>query len=355
MERITAADLVNEIAQLPIQNTYAYVSGRARLKIVEIEKPEGPIRFVNVDSNGNATSELRNVTTGQLALLASVCSSRPNYPLHIDRVLSAGGNTRSSLETLLVHTPHFFVCHPQRVDAYSGETVANLKHIMWCPNETHPIGEIAVKEFREVITEIELGLDFGRIDDASLNRTDEFDSIEVQRTHAQMQIALIEIGRALNFRTWIARNDRGIRVGNSQMSDLPTVIKSLDEIDILYNAASKRAADLIDAIWFTDDGNRIPAVIEIEHSTGVTSGMTRMLKLRETLPSILTTFVIVAPDTLRGKVTAEANQSIYRELNARYLPYSTVRELFGLIHRYPLAGAVDYKFIYPFLEIITGH
>lgn len=32
------------------------------------------------------------------------------------------------------------------------------------------------------------------------------------------------------------------------------------------------------------------------------------------------------------------------------MPYSAVRELYGLIQRYTLKDIVDYKFIYPFME-----
>jgi type II restriction enzyme len=285
--------------------------------------------------------------------MALVCSNKPNYPLHIDRLFSAGGNTRSALETLLAYTPHFFICHPERVDAYSGEILRNLKHIMWCPDETHPLGQIVEKEYKQVITEVELGIDFDQITIGNFRPSDEFDDIEVKRTHTQMQIALIEIGRALNFRTWVAKNDRSIQVGDKTMGDMEGVIPSLESMTILHNPESKEVAKLIDCIWFTADGRRIPAGIEVEHSTGVTSGLTRMLKLRETIPAISTTFTIVAPNDLRNKVVAEANQTIFRELKARYMPYTTVRELYGLVQRYSLSNVVDHKFIYPFMEEVV--
>jgi type II restriction enzyme len=228
---------------------------------------------------------------------------------------------------------------------------------MWCPDETHPSGESAVKDYTDLIAELELGVDFGQV---TITDQGEFDSIEARRTHTQMQIALVEIGNALNFRTWIAQNDHHIVVKDvkrnveTRLGAMPGVIPSLDEMPILYTRDIKRAAALIDCIWFSDNGNRIPAIIEVEHSTGVTSGLTRMLKFNESAPSITTTVTIIAPNDQRDKVVREANSPVFRKLGASYMPYSTVRELYGLIQKYPLSNVVDYRFIGAFFENVVG-
>jgi len=80
-----------------------------------------------------------------------------------------------------------------------------------------------------------------------------------------------------------------------------------------------------------------------------------MNKLQAEAPSLITTFVVVAPNELRNKVITEANQKIFRALQARYMPYSTVKEFYGLIQRYDLEGHVDYKFIYPFMEQVVDN
>lgn len=349
--RLTAADLVNQISQLDTTIAYNYISGAARVQITHIQKPEGPIRFVRYMNNGSVSRG--SISRQQLAHLAFICSNRPNHPLHIDRIFSAGGNSRSALETLLAYTSHFFVCYPARMDVYSGDTKQDLKHIMWCPDDNHPIGVLTVKEYQQIITEVELGVDYGNIQITPANLGTEFDTIEAKTTHTQMQVALIAIGRALNFKTWVACNDRSIAIGTTQLGQLQGVVQSLEDIRILYDDEIKTAAALIDCIWFTEDHKRIPAIMEIEHSTGVTSGLTRMLKLRETFPAIATTFTIVAPNNLRNKVVSEANQPIFKSLKARFMPYSTVRELYGLIQRYTLSNVVDYRFIEPFMEIIV--
>jgi type II restriction enzyme len=350
MKSIIGREIIQAI--LPLTGRILpYVSGRSQLRIEAIEQPEGPVRFVNLDENGAITRH-GNITRQQIAKIAATCSAYPNYPIHVDRIFSAGGNTRSALETLLAHTPNFFICYPQRIEVYSGEIVANLKHLMWCPDDTHPLGEIAYKAFKQTITEVELGIDFGSVDVSGVDTTEQFESIETRTMHAQIQVALVQIGHALNFRTWVARNDRAIRVKDKTLADLEGVIDSLQAIQLFYKQEIKEAAALIDCIWFTQDLDRIPAIIEIEHSTGVTSGLTRMKKLREAFPALQAEFLIVAPNALRSKVVREANQKIFYDLRARYMPYSTVRELFSLVQRYPLRGIVDHKFVQPFMEKI---
>lgn len=303
MPKLKTSDLVNAIARLSKNQAYSYYSGNTKLQIIELIKPEGSISFVRWESKKSKdTAKKGRISTAQLATVASVFSGKPNYPIHLDRLFGAGGNSRSALETLLVLTPNFFICYPQRTNPYTGELENKQKHVMWCPDVSHPLGEIGEKEFNQVISEFELGVDFGDIKITAGMLGDEFDSIEARKTHTQMQVALVEIGNALKFKTWIARNDQSIPVGDKTLGSLNGVVKSLDDVPILYSTESKRAASLIDCIWFSDDFKYIPAVLEVEHSTGVTSGFTRMLKFRETVPSIVTKFTIVAPDALRNKV-----------------------------------------------------
>jgi type II restriction enzyme len=352
LHSLSAADLVREIEQLGIGTPYTYVSGGKYLQIVAINHKKSALRFVRWDQAGSKPSK-GGISGAQLARVALACTAKPNYPLHIDRLFSAGGNSRSALETLLVYTPHFFICYPKRVDHYTGEVRQDLKHFMWCPDDAHPLGEIGYKNYEQEISEIEVGVDFGEIQIAPDQLGTEFDSIDAKRIHTQMQIALVEIGNALNFQTWIAQNDQHILVRGVPLGQMTGVLQSLDQMPILYNRDIRKAAALIDCIWFTQDGNRIPAVIEIEHSTRVMSGLTRMQNLQQTMPSISTIFTIVAPDELRAKVSNDAKKPVFHALRARFMPYSTVRELYGLIQRYQLKNVVDHTFVQPFMEQIV--
>ncbi len=354
MARLKVADIVNLFEQLGTDKTYLYYSGTTRLRITDIHNPEGPIKFKRwSNQKPESTATNGSISTNQLATICSVFSGKPNYPIHFDRLFSAGGNSRAALETLLAYTPNFFICYPQKINPYTGNAEANLKHIMWCPDESHAWGQIQEKTFDQIISEVEVGVNFGDIDVTPGMLGQEFDSIEAKKTHTQMQVALVKIGNALNFRTWIARNDRSIPVGNSKLGSLDGVIPSLEDVQILFNPEIKQAASLIDCIWFTNDYKYIPAVIEIEHSTGVTSGLTRMLKFRETIPSVSTTYTVVAPNDLRNKVVTEANNLAFKQIKPRFMPYSTVRELYGLIQKYPLANLMPRTFIEPFMENVV--
>ncbi len=44
--------------------------------------------------------------------------------------------------------------------------------------------------------------------------------IQVSRRHAQIQIALVEIGRQLGFRTWVANNDKGIEYKGQKLGEM---------------------------------------------------------------------------------------------------------------------------------------
>lgn len=76
-------------------------------------------------------------------------------------------------------------------------------------------------------------------------------------------------------------------------------------------------------------------------TTGVTSGLTRMLNFYNKIPPIKTRYVIVAPDEDRDHVVSEANKSIFRELDTRYFPYSSVEELFVICKRRKLRGITE--------------
>jgi type II restriction enzyme len=351
MPNLHVSDLINWIDQLGNIRSYKYYSQNTSIQINEIYKPEGPIKITRWKKDGVKSQAA--ISTNQLGTVASVFSRKPNYPIHFDKLFSAGGNSRSALETLLALTPHFFICYPKKANPYSGKIENNQKHIMWVPGETHELGRIVTKEYNQVISEVEFNLDFGEIVLPDVGLSKEFDTIEAKKTHTQMQVALLKIGNALNFNTWIANNDRSIQIGGVRFGDLPGVISTLDDVSIFYNSESKKAASLVDCIWISGDKKYIPAIIEVEHSTGVTSGLTRMLKLRESIPAINTSFTIVASNDLRNKVVSESNQPAFSPLKARYMAYSTVRELYGLIQRYNLTNVIERTFIEPFMEKIT--
>ncbi len=167
--------------------------------------------------------------------------------------------------------------------------------------------------------------------------------------HTKIQVALVQIGKQLGFRTWIAQNDKGIEYKGKKIGEMESVVGSLKNERMISSYENAiRAALMIDCVWFRNSAF-MPAVIEIEHSTGVTSGLSRMKHLQDAIPSIMTRYVIVAADEDRNKVMQECNKPQFHSLNTKFFPYSAVEELYTLCQRRKLRGVTD-EFLDCFME-----
>lgn len=94
----------------------------------------------------------------------------------------------------------------------------------------------------------------------------------------------------------------------------------------------------------------MPAVMEVEHSTGVTSGLTRMKGFYDLGPALRDIrWVIIAPDDDRAKVLEQANRDQFREMRVKFFPYSAVEELYSLCQRRKPKGITD-AFLDAFME-----
>ncbi|MDF2791136.1 MAG: hypothetical protein K0S80_4238 [Neobacillus sp.] len=323
------------------------------MKIENVVKPEGPIYIKRYNPTKGETLQSSRAESISAQMIWRIANALiPNQPINFDRVLGASYNTRSALETLIARTPQFFYCYPGRIEnIYSSSTIKQgHKHIMWCPNDIpHSLGMLQEKETKIVISEIpntEVIYDDLVIPD-NIIHTDM--DIDVKRRHSQIQIALVMIGKQLGFRTWVAQNDKSIIYKQHPIAEIKGVVNSLQSEKLIYPyEGAVQAALLIDNIWFRN-GKFMPAVIEIEHSTGVTSGLTRMKGLYDVIPHFPTRYVIVAPDEYRNKVFREANRPQFKDLNIKYFPYSSVEELYALCQRRKIRGVTE-EFLDCFME-----
>lgn len=356
--KLTASNIVSAIGQLPKDRTYQYINPRTRnqIEIVYVTYPEGPILIKRYNpAKGETSSSAREESISTQMIWRVANAFLRNQPINFDRVLGASYNTRSVLETLLAHTPQFHYCYPGRIETNSSSSQIKRghKHLIWTPNQPHELGVIGQTDTEIVISEVsnvEIVYDALTVPDDLL--AGELD-IDIQRRHAQMQIALIAIGRQLRYKTWIAQNDKGIIYNNRKLGEMDEVIPSLQSSGTVISAFTDalRAALLIDCIWFKN-ARLMPAVIEIEHSTGVTSGLTRMKGFQDLLPPFPTRYVVVAPDEDRDKVVREANKSQFRSLDARFFPYSSVEELYALCQRRKIRG-VEEEFLDCYMESVV--
>lgn len=358
MRKLTASNIVSFIAQLDIDVVYNYINPKNKglIKIVGVDHPEGPLRIKRWDPSKGETEIGAKVESISGELIWRVANAlNPNQPVNLDRILGASYNTRSVLESLLAYTPEFYFCYPGRVEDKGGMTTIKHghKHLLWRPDLPHKLGVKERIDTDIVISEIpSLEVFYEALvlpEDTGLKGL----NIDVQRRHAQIQIALYFIGKQLGFRTWIAQNDKGILYQNKRIGEYEGIISSLrDEKLIKSHEEAIQAALMIDCIWFKN-GRLMPAVMEVEHSTGVTSGLTRMKNFKDKFPPFPTRYVVVAPEEDRDKVFREANKEQFRELDTRFFTYSAVEELYSLCQKRKLRGVTE-EFLDCFMEPVLN-
>ena len=341
MAKYTAYNLVRAVSLLPRNLNYNYVNPRTPglIHIENVNLPVGPIqiRRWNPRKGENcAGSSVESISSEMIWRVANAVN--PGEPINLDRILGGSYNTRSVLETLMALTPEFYYCYPGRIKDIDGHSSIEHghKHLLWLPDEPHEQGVLTEKKVPNMAIS-EIPLQSVTYDNLILpdNMTVGGDmNIEVVRRHTQIQIALYLIGLQLGYRTWIAQ---------------PGVISALGKENIISAfPGAEPSARFIDCIWFQNH-RFMPAVMEVEHTTGVTSGLTRMKGLQDAMPAFNTRYVIVASDNDREKVVEEANRQQFLSLDARYFSYSSVEELYYICTHRNLHG-VTQEFLDCYME-----
>jgi type II restriction enzyme len=359
MQRITAANIVAVIRQLPKNQDYNYIhpGTKGLIRVINVAMPEGGITFKRWNpSKGETINSVRTDSISSQAIWRYANAFSENQPVNVDRVFGGSYNSRSVLESLVAHTPQFYYCYPGRIEDIAGnvEIRRGHKHLMWIPAEPHKNGVLIEKKTNVAISEIpvksvsyDLVLPAGGLENTGV-------SIDVQRRHTQIQIALYLIGLHLGFRTWIAQNDKGIVYNGRPLIEQEGIVKNLHDEPMVYpHEGAVQAGLFIDCIWFQNH-RLMPAIMEVEHSTGVTSGLTRMLNFQAKLPRFQTRYVIVAADDDRHHVIKEASKDIFKPLNVSYFPYSAVEELYYLCEKRNLnRQSVTEEFLDCFMERVA--
>lgn len=352
----TVAEMINLLSALPKGAEYPYINNSTHtvVTIEEIISHYGPITIKRWDPTKGETKKAAEPLSISMAMMNRVANAiTSGTPINIDRLLGASYNTRSALETLLCHTPPFYYCYPGRIELIHGKTKikSGHKHVIYLPEEPHEMGLLCEKKLEHLeINEIpSKNVVYNALElPAHTPRLGKVDTNE-DRIHSQMQMAIYEIGCSFSLKTYIAQNDSSIRYKGKMLTEHDNIVTSLSEIPTIgaFDGAAN-AGKLIDAIWL---GNKsIPAVFEVEQSTGVTSGLTRMSNFKKTLPEYRgMRYIIVAPDEYRDKVTREINKPEFSHLHAYYFPYSAVSELLGLCQERKLRGITE-AFIETFLD-----
>ena len=351
----TANDICRAINTLDKTQYYGYLDAKNRgeIKIVSVKMPEGPIVIQRRKSSASPFGE--NVSLSSQMLWRTANALNSGIPVNLDRVLGASYNTRSVLESLLAHTPEIYTCLPGRIESIQGhETIERgHKHII-LSDEPHALGEVQSMNLGEdcVISEIpSVGMMYDVVPPVRPNDTVD---IEIRRRHSQMQIALAEIAKALDMRTWLAVEDHGIRYAGRVITEYPFIVHDLFRERVISSYPEAiNVGKHIDCMYFNGG---LPFAFEVEHSTGVTSGLTRMLSFKNQGPNLSTHYVIVAPDDDRNLVMQRAQPEQFEDLHPLYFPYSQIEELYSFVKRHAekhggkLRGVKKEDFLLNFME-----
>ncbi len=350
MTRIfTAGDICRAIAALDANQLYDYLNERnhGEIQIVSVARPEGPIT-IRRHKIGHPWGRVETISSQMLWRMANALNT--GMPVNVDRVLGGSYNTRSVLEALLAHTSEIYTCLPGRLENIGGIVTIKRghKHILFDPEHPHSPGIVAFRDLGEnfVISETPTS---ETMYDVAPPPTRMGLPPEIARRHSQIQVAIAEIGKSLSLRTWLAVEDHGIVHEGQNIMQLPFIVKRLEAERVLSNfPEAVEVGKHIDCLQFNGG---LPFAFEVEHTTGVTSGLSRMLAFHEKAPFLSTNYIIVAPDEDRNLVLERAHHRQYREISPFYLPYSNVEELYSFVRKRKrgIRGASK-QFLFNFME-----
>ncbi len=350
--KYTAADICRAINTLDRARYYGYLDPKnhGEIQIVNVKLPEGPIVIRRRKSADKSFGKNVSLSSEMIWRTANALDS--GIPVNLDRVLGASYNTRSVLEALLANTAEIYTCLPGRIESINGkETIERgHKHII-LSDTPHEIGVVKSLDLGDdcVISEIPSVSMMYDVVPAIRRATDPLE-IEIRRRHSQIQVALAEIARAMGMRTWLAVEDHGIRYKGRLITEYPFVVKDLRHEPSINNyPGAIDVAKHIDCMFFNGG---LPYAFEVEHTTGVTSGLSRMLSFKNQGPNYSTRYVIVAPDEDRQLVMSKSQPEQFQEISPYYFSYSNVEDLYSFIKRHggELRGVKKDDFLLNFLE-----
>jgi type II restriction enzyme len=377
MAQIGPREIVQAINNLPKNKDYKYINDTTKgmIRIHQVKLPEGPIEIKRFDPSKGETAERAKVESISTSMILRVANGiRIEEPFNLDIILGASYNTRSVLESLLAHTPDYFVIYPGRIE-YTDTTQKmkkGHKHLVYKPfqqykpynphengilgdkvdsNLTMAVLPSRVFVYDDGLSDAEV---IQKIKERKTTNANQLDKdVTLERIHAQMQVALFEIGKKFQCKSFIAKNDQSLKYQGIKLSEHSSIVTSICDVQLFK--AFPEAEDkgkLIDCIWFKGE-KEMPAVFEIENSTGVTSGLVRMKKFKDAIPPFTTKYIIVAPDDDISKVKMKANEQQFKELNIWYFSYSAVMELYALCKGWDIRGITD-EFLESFMEKVIA-
>ena len=169
---------------------------------------------------------------------------------------------------------------------------------------------------------------------AQTRHNDVVSELAEESEHTHMQYMLIQIGRALHYNVYIARNDRH-REWEDQLFSMLTVP---DLPSLNWSPEVLATVRLIDVIWLEPDSNKIVGAFEIEKSTSIYSGILRLEDLYHSLRDCNCNLYLVAPNQREKEVMAQlarpAFKQALREIDLAYISFNDLHEYCGAMCKF---------------------
>lgn len=141
-------------------------------------------------------------------------------------------------------------------------------------------------------------------------------------SHVQVQTLLGSIGATKGYSIWIPRSDRAkldwtltrrFSCSNAIPRGFVQIQSTLSEVDV---------------VWIEQDGRRLRALFEVEHSTPIYSGLLRFNDVHLTNSNAVTTYSIVSNDERRSLFVRQLNRPTFKisrlAENCTFLEYPNV-------------------------------
>lgn len=342
MSHLSVQEIVAQASCFIGKNTLVYPSKKGVCIVTRVIFPEGPIYIKRRGiRESTAWKDVKEVPISSTMIWRYANALKSGAPTNIDRVLGASYNTRSALEAIVAHLPNFFMCQPSRITEIGSQKITTEKghkYVIWRSEEAHDFGitkfDPTVNGFINESAIADMYFDAQCVETKDRKKGEILDP-SIRRMHSQMQVLLSKTANWMSLRTWIAVEDHGIITGGQNILSYPYIVKDLSlENCIKGSPDAIDVAKHIDCIWFNGG---MPFVFEVEHSTGVTSGLCRMNKLRER-SHMDTEYVIVAPDADRQMVLQKANSAQFEDMRLWYMSYSHLIEMSDFATKHPYRG-----------------
>jgi hypothetical protein len=198
----------------------------------------------------------------------------------------------------------FFMGSPAKWNERDAKVVMEAIQAAIASPVTRPVPKSALRRRPKTIETPDLGVVAVPGEDEATEALDAAapeEAAPVASEHVEVQVLLARMGRALGYRIFIARNDRGREWQGKRLGDFPGVV---DKLPNQFNEATNKVVELIDVLWL--DENAIAAAFEVERSTSIYSGLLRMSDLLVMQPNLDIPIFLVAPDDAATRCCARS-------------------------------------------------